>query len=65
MKIAASIAVMSHLSDAQELLQIDTKMSCAEINRAKALILEFGDDLNQLVDESKLTEICLKADMSY
>jgi len=26
---------------------------------------EFGDDLNQLVDESKLTEICLKADMSY
>ena len=61
MKIEARMAIMSHLSDVQEMLDF---LPCGEqtgpintqINFVKWLLLNYGD-LSEEIDDKKLTEI--------
>ena len=59
MKIEARMAIMSHLSDVQEMLNFlpcGTRAINTEINFVKWLLLNYGD-LSEEIDEKKLTEI--------
>lgn len=55
MKINLKIAIMSHLSDAQELVSLGCDPT-QEINIAKRIILGF-DDLSQSVEEDEINRI--------
>ena len=51
MKIKAKIVIMSHLSDAQELIGFSSSSEAVErINFAKYLLLHCGNDLEQEID---------------
>lgn len=51
---------MSHLSDAQELIDMGIKDKASEqINYAKRMLSYYGDNVTQQVDEDELTEVCL------
>jgi hypothetical protein len=50
MKTKASIIVMSHLSDAQEICPSIPKNAILNINFAKFIILECKGNLNQEID---------------
>lgn len=51
---------MSHLSDAQELIDMGIKDKASEqINYAKRMLSYYRDNVTQQVDEKELTEVCL------
>lgn len=61
MKIEARMAIMSHLSDVQEILSFlpcreQTGPINTQINFVKWLLLNYGD-LSEEIDDKKLTEI--------
>jgi len=54
------MAIMSHLSDAQELIDMGIKDKASEqINYAKRMLSYYRDNVTQHVDEDELTEVCL------
>jgi hypothetical protein len=60
MKVEVRMAIISHLSDAQELIDIGIKDKASEqINYAKRMLNYYGDNVTQRVDEKELTEVCL------
>jgi hypothetical protein len=51
MKVKAKIVIMSHLSDAQEMIGFSQSSDAIErINFAKYLLLHCGNDLEQEID---------------
>lgn len=53
------MAIMSHLSDAQELIDMGAKDKASEqINYAKRMLSYYRDNVTQQVDEKELTEVC-------
>jgi hypothetical protein len=60
-KIKASMVVMSHLSDAQELISYCCGSSASEdINFAKYVILQTKGDLNQEINADEMYKEFLK-----
>lgn len=60
MQIEVRMAIMSHLSDAQELIDMGIKDKASEqINYAKRMLSYYRDNVTQQVDEKELTEVCL------
>lgn len=54
------MAIMSHLSDAQELINMGAKDKALEqINYAKRMLNYYRDNVTQQVDEDELTKVCL------
>lgn len=62
MQIPAKIAIMSHLSDAQELVNMDCSKRAinAEINIAKAILMHVMEDDARTLSEQELNQICMK-----
>ena len=62
MQIPAKIAIMSHLSDAQELVNMDCSKRAinAEINIAKAILMHVMEDDARTLSEQELDQICMK-----
>ena len=62
MQIPAKIAIMSHLSDAQELVNMDCSKRAinAEINIAKAILMHVMEDDTRTLSEQELNQICMK-----
>lgn len=51
---------MSHLSDAQELIQFgDKQRAVNEINYAKRMLNHYRDNVTKYVSEDELTKVCL------
>ena len=60
MQVEVRMAIMSHLSDAQELIQLgDRQRANEEINYAKRMMNHYRDNITQYVDEDELTRVCL------
>ncbi len=60
MKVNVGMAIMSHLSDAQELIGLGLGMdACHEINYAKRMLLYYQQNVNQEAEEGELTKVCL------
>jgi len=60
MQVEVRMAIMSHLSDAQELIDMGIKDKASEqINYAKRMLSYYRDKVTQQVDEKELTEVCL------
>jgi len=60
MQVEVRMAIMSHLSDAQELIQLgDKQRANEEINYAKRMMNHYRDNITQYVDEDELTRVCL------
>ena len=60
MKVEVRMAIISHLSDAQELIDMGIKDKASEqINYAKRMLSYYRDNVTQQVDEKELTEVCL------
>ena len=60
MHVEVRMAIMSHLSDAQELIQLgDKQRANEEINYAKRMMNHYRDNITQYVDEDELTRVCL------
>lgn len=60
MKINLRIAVMSHLSDAEHLIELGLEDKAHfEIETAKMIIINF-DDLNQEVEDDEINRILAK-----
>lgn len=60
MQVEVRMAIMSHLSDAQELIDMGIKDKASEqINYAKRMLSYYRDNVTQHVDEDELTEVCL------
>lgn len=60
MQVEVRMAIMSHLSDAQELINMGIKDKASEqINYAKRMLSYYRDNLTQQVDVKELTEVCL------
>ena len=52
------MTIMSHLSDAQELLSMGMREEAnKQINFAKRLLIKFKDNINQEVNEDELNKI--------
>ena len=61
MQIPVKIAIMSHLSDAQELVNIGcSERVIAEINMAKAILMHAMEDDTRTLSEQELDQICMK-----
>ena len=62
MQIPVKIAIMSHLSDAQELVNMDCSKRAinAEINIAKAILMHVMEDDARTLSEQELDQICMK-----
>ena len=61
MMIKAQMVVMSHLSDAQEELNMGLKVSVdSHINFAKYVILQTNGDLNTMIDADMLWNLFMK-----
>ena len=62
MQIPVKIAIMSHLSDAQELVNIGCSERAinAEINMAKAILMHAMEDDTRTLSEQELDQICMK-----
>ena len=62
MQIPAKIAIMSHLSDAQELVNMGCSKRAinAEINIAKAILMRVMEDDARTLSEQELDQICMK-----
>lgn len=50
------MAIMSHLSDAQQMMQVDPELANQHINFAKALLIKY-DNIDQDVEWSELDSI--------
>ena len=60
MQVEVRMAIMSHLSDAQELIDMGIKDKASkQINYAKRMLSYYRDNVTQQVDEDELTEVCL------
>ena len=60
MDIEVRMAIMSHLSDAQEAIQFgDKKRAVNEINYAKRMLNHYRSDITKSVNEDELTKVCL------
>ena len=60
MDIEVRMAIMSHLSDAQEAIQFgDKKRAFNEINYAKRMMNHYRNDITKSVNEDELTKVCL------
>ena len=60
MQVEVRMAILSHLSDAQELIDMGIKDKASEqINYAKRMLNYYRDNVTQQVDEDELTEVCL------
>lgn len=60
MQVEVRMAIMSHLSDAQELIQLgDKQRANEEINYAKRMMNHYRKDITQYVEEYELTKVCL------
>jgi hypothetical protein len=60
MDIEVRMAIMSHLSDAQEAIQFgDKKRAVNEINYAKRMMNHYRNDIIKYVSEDELTKVCL------
>lgn len=59
MSIEVRIAVMSHLSDCQEMLSLtdNREYVIKKINFVKRLLIRYKDNLNQEVSEDELNKI--------
>lgn len=60
MKVNVYMAIKSHLSDAQHLIDDSTKsgdMARQQINLAKMILSKYQDDVNQEVDSCELDEL--------
>ena len=58
MNIEVRMTIMSHLSDAQELLSMGmSEEANKRINFAKRLLIKFKDNINQEVSEDELDKI--------
>lgn len=58
MNIEVRMTIMSHLSDAQELLSMGMcEEANKQINFAKRLLIKFKDNINQEVSEDELNKI--------
>lgn len=53
------MAVMSHLSDAQQMMQVDAKLANQHINFAKLLLIKY-DNIDQDVEWSELDSLWAK-----
>lgn len=62
MQIPVKIAIMSHLSDAQELVNMDCSKRAinAKINMAKAILMHVMKDDARTLSEQELDQICMK-----
>lgn len=55
------MAIMSHLSDAQELIQLGcSERANEEINYAKYIMNHYRDNITQYVEDDELTEVCFQ-----
>ena len=60
MKVNVGMAIMSHLSDAQELIGLGLgKDACDEINYVKRMLVYYQQNINQEAEERELTKVCL------
>ena len=60
MDIEVRMAIMSHLSDAQEAIQFgDKKRAVNEINYAKRMMNHYSNDITKYVSDDELTKVCL------
>ena len=50
MQVSPKMAIMSHLSDAQELINANSSETIKQINIAKVILLEFSTDIETPVD---------------
>lgn len=50
------MAIMSHLSDAQQMMQVDTELANQHINFAKLLLIKY-DNIDQDVEWSELDSL--------
>lgn len=58
MNMEVRMTIMSHLSDAQELLSMGMREEAnKQINFAKRLLIKFKDNINQEVNEDELNKI--------
>lgn len=58
MNIEVRMTIMSHLSDAQELLSMGMREEAnKQIDFAKRLLIKFKDNINQEVNEDELNKI--------
>ena len=65
MKIEVNIAIASHLSDAQELIERGmTKQANREINYAKAILFKHPDTQKE-ISENELDDICHMVDERF
>lgn len=53
------MAIMSHLSDAQQMMQYDAELANQHINFAKLLLIKY-DNINQDVEWSELDSLWIK-----
>ena len=62
MQVSPKTAIMSHLSDAQELINMNCSESSInfQINVAKAILLEFSTDIETLVDTDAIDKAVAK-----
>ena len=60
MDIEVRMAIMSHLSDAQEAIQfVGKKRAVNEINYAKRMMNHYRNDITKYVSEDELTKVCI------
>ena len=60
MSVEVRMAIFSHLSDAQELINIGAKERAnEEINYAKRMLNYYPDDIRQYAEEDELTKVCI------
>ncbi len=62
MQVSPKMAIMSHLSDAQELINMNCSESSInyQINVAKAILLEFSTDVETPVDTDTIDKAIAK-----
>lgn len=62
MQVSPKMAIMSHLSDAQELIEMNYSKSSihSQINIAKAILLEFSTDIETPVDTDAIDKAIAK-----
>ena len=61
MQVSPKMAIMSHLSDAQELINVNlSEDSIKQINIAKAILLEFSTDIETPVDTEAIDKAIAK-----
>lgn len=62
MQVSPKMAIMSHLSDAQELINMNSSENSikTQINIAKAILIEFSKDIETPVDTKKIDKAIAK-----